>query len=80
MISAIMDSIEVQVRNPRTGRIDAVPALLAGSAVIVKPSEFTPHFIEPFMDILAGVAGLAAVFRFLPGDGSLGPMVVLARC
>ena len=56
--------------------IDAIPALLAGSAVIVKPSEITPRFVEPFTDILAGVSGLAPVFRFLPGDGSLGSALI----
>ena len=56
--------------------IDAIPALLAGSAVIVKPSEITPRFVEPFSDILAGVSGLAPVFRFLQGDGSLGSALI----
>lgn len=56
--------------------IDAIPALLAGSAVIVKPSEITPRFVEPFCDILSAVAGLAPVFRFLPGDGSLGSALI----
>ena len=56
--------------------IDAIPALLAGSAVIVKPSEITPRFVEPFSGILAGVPGLAPVFRFLPGDGSLGSALI----
>lgn len=56
--------------------IDAIPALLAGSAVIVKPSEITPRFAEPFSDILASVSGLAPVFRFLQGDGSLGSALI----
>ena len=56
--------------------IDAIPALLAGSAVIVKPSEITPRFVEPLQDILAGVAGLSDVFRFLPGDGTLGSALI----
>ena len=56
--------------------IDAIPALLAGSAVIVKPSEITPRFVEPFSDILAAVSGLAPVFRFLPGDGNLGSALI----
>ena len=56
--------------------IDAIPALLAGSAVIVKPSEITPRFVEPFCEILSAVAGLAQVFRFLPGDGSLGSALI----
>lgn len=56
--------------------IDAIPALLAGSAVIVKPSEITPRFVEPFTGILAAVSGLAPVFRFLQGDGSLGSALI----
>ena len=56
--------------------IDAIPALLAGSAVIVKPSEVTPRFVEPLQDIIAGVKDLPAVFRFLPGDGSLGSALI----
>ena len=52
--------------------IDAIPALLAGSAVIVKPSEITPRFVEPLTEILTDVDDLATVFRFLPGDGYLG--------
>ncbi|MDE0285623.1 MAG: aldehyde dehydrogenase family protein [Gammaproteobacteria bacterium] len=56
--------------------IDAIPALLAGSAVVVKPSEITPRFVEPFSDILAAVTGLAPVFRFLQGDGSLGSALI----
>ena len=56
--------------------IDAIPALLAGSAVIVKPSEITPRFVEPFCEMLSAVAGLAQVFRFLPGDGSLGSALI----
>lgn len=56
--------------------IDAIPALLAGSAVIVKPSEITPRFVEPLRDVLASVDGLGAVFRFLPGDGGLGRVLI----
>ena len=56
--------------------IDAIPALVAGSAVIVKPSEITPRFAEPLTDIVAGVDGLAGVLRLLPGDGSLGQALI----
>ncbi|WP_113702373.1 aldehyde dehydrogenase family protein, partial [Nonomuraea lactucae] len=34
------------------GLIDAVPALAAGCAVLVKPSEVTPRFIEPLMRLV----------------------------
>jgi len=56
--------------------IDAIPALLAGSAVIVKPSEITPRFVEPLADILAGVTDLNSVLRFVPGDGRLGHALI----
>ena len=52
--------------------IDAVPALLAGSAVVVKPSEVTPRFIEPLGDAINSIPELELVLRFLPGDGRLG--------
>ncbi|MFI6500856.1 aldehyde dehydrogenase family protein [Nonomuraea typhae] len=34
------------------GLIDAIPALAAGCAVLVKPSEVTPRFIEPLMRLV----------------------------
>lgn len=52
--------------------IDAIPALLAGCAVIVKPSEVTPRFIEPLMDTIRDVPELEAVFQYIAGDGSTG--------
>lgn len=51
--------------------IDTIPALLAGSAVIVKPSEVTPRFTLPLMAAIAE-AGLEDVLTFLPGDGATG--------
>ena len=56
--------------------IDAVPALLAGSAVIIKPSEVTPRFIAPLMASLAAVPELADVLCFTPGDGETGKIIV----
>lgn len=35
--------------------IDAVPALMAGCAALVKPSEVTPRFVEPMREVLAQV-------------------------
>jgi succinate-semialdehyde dehydrogenase / glutarate-semialdehyde dehydrogenase len=63
------------------GMIDAVPALLAGCAVLVKPSEVTPRFIAPVMAAVAEVPELAAVFAIVPGDGATGQAVVdVADC
>jgi len=35
--------------------IDAIPALLAGCAVLVKPSEVTPRFVAPVNDAIRAV-------------------------
>ncbi len=56
--------------------IDAIPALVAGCAVIVKPSEVTPRFIAPLMDAVAAVPELAAVFAVIEGDGETGAALV----
>ncbi len=56
--------------------IDATPALLAGCAVIVKPSEVTPRWLAPFGAALREVPDLNAVLAFAPGDGATGQNVL----
>jgi acyl-CoA reductase-like NAD-dependent aldehyde dehydrogenase len=56
--------------------IDAIPALLAGCAVLVKPSEVTPRFVEPLRVSVAAVPELAAVCDFVVGDGRTGAALV----
>jgi acyl-CoA reductase-like NAD-dependent aldehyde dehydrogenase len=56
--------------------LDAVPALMAGCAVIVKPSEVTPRFIAPLMDSIARFPELAGVLAFVEGDGVTGAALV----
>jgi len=56
--------------------IDAVPALVAGCAVLVKPSEVTPRFIEPLRDTLAEFPELEGVFDFVAGDGQTGASLI----
>ncbi len=56
--------------------IDAVPALAAGSAVLVKPSEVTPRFVEPLMASIETVPELAKVFRFVVGGGETGGALI----
>ncbi|MCC5793204.1 MAG: aldehyde dehydrogenase family protein [Chromatiales bacterium] len=52
--------------------LDAIPALLAGAAVMVKPSEVTPRFVAPLMDSIARFPELAGVFHVFAGDGASG--------
>lgn len=56
--------------------IDAIPALAAGCAVLIKPSEVTPRFIAPLMAAIAEVPELAAVLRLVEGDGETGAALV----
>ncbi|MEJ0038056.1 MAG: aldehyde dehydrogenase family protein [Gammaproteobacteria bacterium] len=56
--------------------LDAVPALFAGSAVLLKPSEVTPRFVEPLMHTVRKVPELAEVFDVVLGDGRTGQDVI----
>jgi succinate-semialdehyde dehydrogenase / glutarate-semialdehyde dehydrogenase len=56
--------------------LDAVPALFAGSAVLLKPSEVTPRFTGPLFDSVRAVPELAAVFDFVNGDAETGKAVI----
>ncbi|MEO8445831.1 MAG: aldehyde dehydrogenase family protein, partial [Gammaproteobacteria bacterium] len=56
--------------------IDTVPALLAGCAVFVKPSEVTPRFVDPLKKSLAEVPELARVLAIEAGDGGTGAALV----
>ncbi|MFB9533029.1 aldehyde dehydrogenase family protein [Nonomuraea roseola] len=54
------------------GLIDAVPALAAGCAVLVKPSELTPRFVEPLMRLVPAELPL----RVVEGDAETGRSLV----
>jgi succinate-semialdehyde dehydrogenase / glutarate-semialdehyde dehydrogenase len=56
--------------------IDAIPALMAGCAVIVKPSEVTPRFIRPLMAAIAQVTEIP--LAMIEGDGATGAALVPA--
>jgi acyl-CoA reductase-like NAD-dependent aldehyde dehydrogenase len=58
--------------------IDTVPALLAGCAVIVKPSEVTPRFVPPLRAAIVAVPELARVFDVVAGDRATGARLVAA--
>ncbi len=56
--------------------IDTVPALLAGCAAIIKPSEVTPRFAEPVAASMVAVPELQSVLRFISGDGRSGAALI----
>lgn len=56
--------------------IDAIPALLAGCAVLIKPSEITPRFAAPVRRAIEEVPGLAAVLAVHPGAGETGAAMI----
>ncbi|GAA0708488.1 aldehyde dehydrogenase family protein [Dactylosporangium roseum] len=58
------------------GLIDAIPALAAGCAVIVKPSEVTPRFIAPLRDTILRVPALRDVVRVVEGAGDVGAALI----
>lgn len=55
--------------------IDTLPALLAGSAVIIKPSEVTPRFAAPVTAAIAE-SGLSDILALITGDGSTGAALI----
>ncbi len=54
--------------------IDALPALAAGCAVLVKPSEVTPRFIGPLMTAIGEVPDVP--LAVIEGDGATGAALV----
>jgi acyl-CoA reductase-like NAD-dependent aldehyde dehydrogenase len=56
--------------------IDAIPALMAGCAAMVKPSEITPRFVEPMRAALAEVPELAGVFAYVLGGAETGQALI----
>ncbi|MEH1906420.1 MAG: aldehyde dehydrogenase family protein [Nostoc sp.] len=56
--------------------IDTIPALLAGCAVIVKPSEIAPRFVAPMITALNAVPKLHDVLTFVEGAGTTGSALI----
>lgn len=56
--------------------IDAIPALMAGCAALIKPSEVTPRFIRPLMGAVAEIPELADILQVVEGDGATGAALV----
>lgn len=56
--------------------IDTIPALLAGCAVAVKPSEIAPRFIQPVLKTIASVPKLRDVLTYVEGAGDTGEALI----
>jgi succinate-semialdehyde dehydrogenase / glutarate-semialdehyde dehydrogenase len=56
--------------------IDAIPALMAGSAALIKPSEVTPRFIPELRKSIEAVPELAQVVAVVEGDATTGQAIV----
>ena len=56
--------------------IDTIPALLAGCAVIVKPSEIAPRFVAPLLATLNTVPKLRDILTFIEGAGETGAALI----
>ncbi|MEH2242284.1 aldehyde dehydrogenase family protein [Nostoc sp.] len=56
--------------------IDTIPALLAGCAVIVKPSEIAPRFVASLTTALNAVPKLRDVLTFVEGAGETGSILI----
>jgi succinate-semialdehyde dehydrogenase / glutarate-semialdehyde dehydrogenase len=56
--------------------IDTIPALLAGCAVIIKPSEVTPRFAAPLQAAIAQVPALTNILQIVQGDGATGAALI----
>jgi len=56
--------------------IDAIPALAAGCAVIIKPSEITPRFLGPLAKTLVDVPEIGEVVGLIEGAGETGAALI----
>lgn len=56
--------------------LDTIPALVAGCAAIVKPSEITPRFVAPLVETIQRVPEIAAVLRYVTGDQEIGQALI----
>ena len=56
--------------------IDAIPALAAGCAVLIKPSEVTPRFISPLRTAIAEVPEVDGIVEFIEGDAATGAALI----
>ena len=72
------------IREPRCARpcsiSDAVPALLAGNAVVVKPDSQTPYCTLANAELLYQAGVPREVFAVIPGPGSVVGTAIVEQC
>ncbi|WP_235012345.1 aldehyde dehydrogenase family protein [Caballeronia catudaia] len=56
--------------------IDAIPALVAGASVVIKPSEVTPRFVEPLVRSIDAVPALKGIINLVRGEAETGAAIV----
>jgi succinate-semialdehyde dehydrogenase/glutarate-semialdehyde dehydrogenase len=56
--------------------LDTFPALAAGNAVLIKPSEVTPRWVEPMQQAIADCPEIAGVLDIVVGTGQAGAALV----
>lgn len=56
--------------------IDTIPALMAGCAVMVKPSEVTPRFVQVIQSTIDAVPALQKVLMYVEGAGEQGSQML----
>jgi len=56
--------------------IDTIPALLTGCAVVVKPSEITPRFIQVLKETITSVPQLRDILAYVEGAGDTGAALI----
>lgn len=50
--------------------LDTIPALVAGCAVVLKPSSVTPRWCKPLFETVDRIPELAGVFKYVLGPGA----------
>lgn len=58
------------------GLVDAIPALMAGCAALIKPSEITPRFVPVLRETISRVPDLAQILEIVEGGPETGQAVV----
>jgi acyl-CoA reductase-like NAD-dependent aldehyde dehydrogenase len=56
--------------------LDTLPALAAGNAVLIKPSEVTPRWVEPMRQAIAACPNISKVLEITVGTGQAGAALI----